>query len=448
MKIRMKIVILNDCCEDIVMEWYSESYFSGIDGSAKNETELANQIMNGLTVEGESASSLSLVSYFVRENRGFQLEIPKEISGGYRDFSQNKQTICDFIEDTAIGCLYGPSMHGALLEGVKEVNVTVAMDKMKEAEKQMEAVRKHYDGWQDCVISPMEDKEATRQWESLMEYKTDCCIFVDFDKRRESFLTKDERKEIFAIYAKDKVLWQEAENDLNQVSMNEYLAKKASNGWSGEKCYSFQSFMHEGSSALYYQIAKQCKKHGMQHVYDIGCNVGFQSRIFRTMGMKYTGVEMSKRSYEDACRENGAEYIHATYPVKIDVLDRRHTAAISNLCIGFELDGKDERMKYDQIAKDFDYFCGSPGEIGFSYFKDKFGIEEYVRKEDIPILFASKERVLCKDKDELTNKVEAVLEANRPEKLMAKLLLSDVKKSLKPPIRKENKQENNSQIEL
>ena len=115
--------------------------------------------------------------------------------------------------------------------------------------------------------------------------------------------------------------------------------------------YCFDEF-YECSYDEYVDIAKMCKKYGISHVYDIGCCFPFQARIFNKFGIKYTGVEVTSDFRPDIAK---VDVIFGKYPFDIRVTDRKHTAAISNLCVGYQANGQEVA---NQIAKDFDYFCG------------------------------------------------------------------------------------------
>ena len=115
--------------------------------------------------------------------------------------------------------------------------------------------------------------------------------------------------------------------------------------------YCFDEF-YECSYDEYVDIAKMCKKYGISHVYDIGCCFPFQARIFNKFGIKYTGVEVTSDFRPDIAK---VDVIFGKYPFDIRVTDRKHTAAISNLCVGYQANSQEVA---NQIAKDFDYFCG------------------------------------------------------------------------------------------
>lgn len=113
--------------------------------------------------------------------------------------------------------------------------------------------------------------------------------------------------------------------------------------------YCFDEFM-ECSTGTYIKIAEICKTYNINCVYDIGCCYPFQHKIFDYYGIKYVGVEISSYiSLPDV------PILYGEYPFSINVPDRKHTAAISNLCISYQAHGQDV---YRQLNNDFDYFFG------------------------------------------------------------------------------------------
>lgn len=104
----------------------------------------------------------------------------------------------------------------------------------------------------------------------------------------------------------------------------------------------------EGSYFAYRQIAQKCRKYHLTHVYDIGCCYPFQAQWFTEQGIAYTGIEQESH---DAIP--GVSVIHRRYPFPIAT--DKHSAAVSLLCVGFQLDTKDV---WEQIAQDFPFYIG------------------------------------------------------------------------------------------
>lgn len=175
----------------------------------------------------------------------------------------------------------------------------------------------------------------------------------------------------------------------SEIKVGDEYGTRYSNGWRLVDCDSFENFMGGGSLETYIKIARKCKNHGITHVYDIGCNCGWQAKIFQNEGIKYTGIELEKASLDIAPKGNGIDYIAKRYPFKINVEDKQHTAAISSLCLGYLL-GDKQKEAYNRLAEDFRFFCGSLGPDEFSHFTSKFGVSE---SEKGFILWADTERV-------------------------------------------------------
>lgn len=138
-----------------------------------------------------------------------------------------------------------------------------------------------------------------------------------------------------------------------QIARMEYGKKKNPSDLETDYWYCFDEFC-EGTKDAYYKICELCEKHGIRRVVDIGCSYAFQNRIFFDAGIDYVGLE--RLSYTAYYNREIERYVqHGTYPVKYRATDRKVTAAISNLCVGYEADSDEV---YKQIAADFDYFCG------------------------------------------------------------------------------------------
>ena len=178
-------------------------------------------------------------------------------------------------------------------------------------------------------------------------------------------------KNLFLLFKDEIEESQKAGKEFVTFSYNE----KASNNWRCADWDSFMNFMQGGSVETYWRIAKKCKEHGITHVYDIGCNCGWQAKIFRFMGIKYTGVEAEKASLDIAPTGERIDYIARPYPFEIHVDDKEHTAAVSNLCLGY-LFPDNQKETYDRLAEDFKYFCGSLGPDEMNYFASLYGMSE------------------------------------------------------------------------
>ena len=195
-----------------------------------------------------------------------------------------------------------------------------------------------------------------------------------------------------ALFLDELAQWKEASHELNMkqtiTGQKLSLEEKASNGWNGLKIYCFEEFM-EGSVYIYQEIANLCKEHNIKQVYDIGSCVPFQGKIFSSMGIDYTAIEMETNTINCATLYDGMEIVKGTYPFPIDVKDKDHTVAVSSLCMGYLL--KDATLGYEQLAKDFRYFCGSLGPDCFDAFQKHFGVLS--ASQDGDIIWADTHRV-------------------------------------------------------
>ena len=158
-------------------------------------------------------------------------------------------------------------------------------------------------------------------------------------------------------------------------------------------CEAFDSFV-DGGLQRYEQIAKMCKANGIVKVFDIGCNVALHAKVFKEYGISYTGVEMFKEFVSLSPQGDEISYIHGIYPFGIEVDDKAHTAAVSELCVGYQASGE---KVWEQLAKDFDYFAGlpGPGKNGedTDFFKKMFHLVDMVTMEGLPCYFAVNQRV-------------------------------------------------------
>ena len=192
----------------------------------------------------------------------------------------------------------------------------------------------------------------------------------------------------------------------SEIKTGDEYSTRYSNGWRLVDCDSFENFMGGGSVEIYTKIARKCKNHGITHVYDIGCNCGWQAKIFQNEGIQYTGIEIEEASLAIAPRGKGIDYIAKAYPFEIHVDDKVHTAAISSLCLGY-LYGDKQKETYDRLAEDFRFFCGSLGPDDFSYFTSKFGVSE---SEKGFILWGDTERVKMLENEKEALKVKSEME--------------------------------------
>ena len=418
------------------MDWYSIDKNDNELNIDKDEIRLKNALINGLSVEaGIGRYDTVIKSYFCWGNTSYCVTVPDEIAGKSYQRVDKIKDVREFLENVAVTFSKDKSLVH-LSEYVNKVPLAIAEEKIKQTREDIKMLQQYSEGWKETSLLGV-DNDADLQLASMLEYKVACC---EASRRvatgKKSNISIEDQKMLSAIYARDVVESRIADSELSLIG-DKYLYSYASNGWSGEKVYCLDSFMQEGSKELYFSIAKECKKNGMTHVYDIGCCVAFQAKIFNAMGMKYTGIEMSRQSIHDSPRGKNINYANASYPFSIRVLDKKHAVAISNLCLGYELDGKDESLKYDRLAKDFDNFCGFLGEEKFSVFKDKFGIETIHDSHDFPLIWASKELLLKQDKASL-EAIDNFHKERDPMKIINELVLMESRRSLKPIVKQKS----------
>lgn len=154
--------------------------------------------------------------------------------------------------------------------------------------------------------------------------------------------------------------------------------------------YCFSEFC-DGSCARYRKIAELCVEHGISTVYDIGCCIAFQAKVFQSYGIDYVGVEMDKKEIELAPVGKGIRYICGKYPFPIVTGDRDHTAAVSELCIGYRYLASGDAVQ-QQLADDFEYFCGAVGSADVKQFYHDFRIVKREMSEGLPVYFAERQR--------------------------------------------------------
>ena len=152
--------------------------------------------------------------------------------------------------------------------------------------------------------------------------------------------------------------------------------------------YCFSEFC-EGSCARYRKIAELCVEHGISTVYDIGCCIAFQAKVFQSYGIDYVGIEVDSKDIELAPKGTGIRYIHGKYPFPVVTADRDHTAAVSELCIGYLAYGDAVQQ---QLADDFEYFCGAVGSADVKQFYHNFRIVKREMSEGLPVYFTERQR--------------------------------------------------------
>lgn len=142
--------------------------------------------------------------------------------------------------------------------------------------------------------------------------------------------------------------------------------------------YCFDVF-REGTAEVYNKICSICKEHDINGVFDIGCCFAFQSRIFKSNGIHYCGLEMVDYIACMAAQQTSL-ICYGKYPLGVRMSkffrNQFRIAAVSNLCVGYQADSDDV---YKQLAQDFDYFCGGVSEEAKQKLRRYFNVEEIDR---------------------------------------------------------------------
>lgn len=159
--------------------------------------------------------------------------------------------------------------------------------------------------------------------------------------------------------------------------------------------YCFSEFC-DGGCARYRKIAELCQKYGITTVYDIGCCIAFQAKVFQSYGIDYVGIEVDSKDIELAPKGKGIRYIRGKYPFPVVTADRDHTAAVSELCVGYLACGDAVQQ---QLADDFEYFCGAVGGADVKQFYQNFRIVKREMSEGLPVYFAERQRERLLDRD-------------------------------------------------
>ena len=370
-------------CEVAVMEWYDEDY--------DQKYALDNRMLNGLSFEKGEFGDRVLKSYFTMRDRetGDRIGVSCEVSYPLAKFpARNIKEITEFLAGVADSCRTDP--HLLFDDGILKKEPLDRVERRQERfADDTKTVARYYDGWQYARTIDM-DSDAMRNQLASVIYYQERVMGVSDDKDGK------DRKFLNAVYAKEYMECEQAVDELTKENRYE-LADRAKNGWTNSKIYDFESFM-EGSCDIYLDIARKCRKEGMKRVYDIGSNAAFQAKLFSLNGMRYTGIEETFAGIDEAPKGKDYDYIRRTYsfPVFVPEREKDTTVAVSNLCVGFLTNPADGT--YEQMAKDFRFFCGHPGPDGFGTLQKKFGITGKKNKHGF-VCWCDRERVNQSDKD-------------------------------------------------
>ena len=191
------------------------------------------------------------------------------------------------------------------------------------------------------------------------------CQYKKFYDRLECQLTLLYEKEIEFLYEQESknTLSSEEKHTMNQLS-------------------SITDSMDHlfGAAGLndYEVIARIAKLFQIDHVHDIGCNLGIQGRLFYDRGMKYTGYDIDSLfefSLLKRFNEN-IECVQKEYPFTIDTSKEKHML-ISRLCLGY-FKKDDETVK--RIMQDFDIIFLMCSNHSFIQKFDGYRVFKYIER--------------------------------------------------------------------
>jgi hypothetical protein len=155
--------------------------------------------------------------------------------------------------------------------------------------------------------------------------------------------------------------------------------------WDTQTSACFDEF-GEVSAQFYFKIARTCKEKGIKKIYDIGCAVPFQAKIFNHYGIDYVGIDNDASSFVGWAQDNYINHAVRNYPFPIQA--EKNTAIVTSYCLGYFSRGEET---YEQMKKDFRYFCGFIGTGSeFNKFRTRFAVTDSISTE-LPLCFADRE---------------------------------------------------------
>lgn len=185
------------------------------------------------------------------------------------------------------------------------------------------------------------------------------------------------------------------------LNLNELYAKEEAMRLSmcDEDMYCFCEFM-DVSGHIYDQIASVCRAKGVRKVYDIGCAVPFQAKIFAAYGIAYVGVDTAEDSFTGWAKENGISCMTGHYPFPINA--EPNACIVSSFCLGYFAQGE---ATYRQMKADFRHFAGFIGmQKEFDLFRRNFNVTDSFGDE-LPLFFADRDAAVSK---KALNSVKAI----------------------------------------
>lgn len=115
---------------------------------------------------------------------------------------------------------------------------------------------------------------------------------------------------------------------------------------------SMDHFFSAAGANDYEVVARIAKVFQVDHVHDIGCNMGIQGRLFHDRGIKYTGFDIESTFEFPLLKKfnQNIECIQQEYPFPIDTSKEKHML-VSRLCLGYF---KKDNETAKRIMQDFD----------------------------------------------------------------------------------------------
>lgn len=115
---------------------------------------------------------------------------------------------------------------------------------------------------------------------------------------------------------------------------------------------SMDHFFSAAGANDYEIIARIAKAFQIDHIHDIGCNLGIQGRLFSDRGIKYTGYDVDSTFEFPLLKEfnRNIECIQKEYPFAINTSIGKHML-VSRLCLGYF---KKDDATAQRIMRDFD----------------------------------------------------------------------------------------------
>lgn len=128
----------------------------------------------------------------------------------------------------------------------------------------------------------------------------------------------------------------------------------------------------------YEVIARIAKAFQIDHVHDIGCNLGIQGKLFHDRRIKYTGYDTGSTFEFPLLKtfNQNIECLQKEYPFPIDTSKEKHML-ISRLCLGYF---KKDNETAKRIIKDFDIVFLICSDHSFIQKFDGYRVFKYMKR--------------------------------------------------------------------